>query len=72
MGAPRSEHAGSAEEPSRFDPKNRIRHVDSPDIETDAPGSDISAALLRLLTRLANCGLTAGAPPVLYHRKERI
>lgn len=72
MGAQRSEPADSAEEPSRFDPTNRIRNLDFLDIEADAPGSDSSAALLRLLTRLANCGLTPGAPPVLYDRKESI
>jgi hypothetical protein len=72
MGAQRSEHAGSAEEPSRFDPKNRIRNLDFLDIEADTPGSEISAALLRLLTRLAGCGLTPGGPPVLYDRKESI
>lgn len=72
MGAQRSEPAGSAGEPSRFDPTNRIRHLDFLDIEADTPGADTSAALLRLLTRLANCGLTPGAPPVLYDRRKSI
>lgn len=72
MGARRSEHIGPADEPSRFDPKNRIRNLDFFDSQTDTAGFDSSTALLRLLTRLANCGLTAGAPPVLYDRKETI
>ena len=31
----------------------------------DGHTRDAAAALLRLLTRLANCGLDAGAPPLL-------
>jgi hypothetical protein len=72
MSAPRSQHPGSADEPSRFDPKNRITHLDFVEVQSSDTEADISSALLRLLTRLANCGLTAGAPPVLYEREESL